>query len=68
MDPAPYINIGVCKRDQLDYAAAVPFTEKALEFVPNSDVRINLASQLLAKGDTEGALKVAEPLPPRVSQ
>lgn len=61
MDPAPYINMGVCKRDQLDYAAAVPFTEKALEFVPNSDVRINLASQLLAKGDTEGALKVAEP-------
>lgn len=60
-DPAPYINIGVCKRDQLDYAAGVPFTEKALELVPKSGVRINLASQLLMKGDTERALQVAEP-------
>ena len=61
MDPAPYINLGVCKRDQLEYAAAVPFTEKALEFVPQSGVRINLASQLLAAGDTERALKEAQP-------
>lgn len=60
-DPAPYINLGICKRDELDYAAAVPFTEKALQLVPNSDVNINLASQLLAAGDTEGALKVAQP-------
>ncbi len=60
-NPAGYINLGVCKRDQLDYAAGVPFTEKALEFVPRSGVRINLASQLLMKGDTERALKVAEP-------
>jgi len=60
-NPAGYINLGVCKRDQLDYAAAVPFTKKALEFVPKSGVRINLASQLLMKGDTEEALKVAEP-------
>src|SRR6266851_5627894 len=61
MDPAPYINLGVCKRDQLEYAAAVPFTEKALQFVPQSGVRINLASQLLAAGDTERALKEAQP-------
>jgi len=61
MDPAPYINLGVCKRDQLEYAAAVPFTEKALQFVPQSGVRINLASQLLAAGDTERALQVAQP-------
>jgi len=61
MDPAPYINLGVCKRDELDYAAAVPFTEKALEFVPQSGVRINLASQLLAAGNAERALQVAEP-------
>src|SRR5260370_8270420 len=71
MDPAPYINLGVCKRDQLEYAAAVPFTEKALEFVPQSGVRINLASQLLAAGHTERALKDAQPFtrafPPNLS-
>src|SRR5260370_36968646 len=61
MDPAPYINLGDCERDQLEYAAAVPFTEKALQFVPQSDVRINLASQLIAAGDTEKALNEAQP-------
>lgn len=62
LDPAPYINFAICKgRNELDYAAAVPFTEKALQLVPKSDVSINLASQLFAAGDTERALKVAEP-------
>ncbi len=60
-DPATYINFGVFNRDHLHYAAAVPFPEKAFELVPRSGVRINLASQLLMKGDTERALQVAEP-------
>jgi eukaryotic-like serine/threonine-protein kinase len=64
MDPAPYINVGVCKgKDELDYAGAIPFTEKALELMPKSDVSINLASQLLSAGETERALKVAESFP-----
>ena len=62
LDPAPYVNLGVCKKDSYDYAAAVSFTEKALQLVPQSDVRINLASHLLSKGDTERALQVAQPL------
>ena len=62
LDPAPYVNLGVCKKDSYDYAAAVSFTEKALQLVPQSDVRINLASQLLSKGETERALQVAQPL------
>jgi tetratricopeptide (TPR) repeat protein len=62
LDPAPYVNLGVCKKDSYDYAAAVSFTQKALELVPQSDVRINLASHLLSKGDTEKALQVAQPL------
>jgi tetratricopeptide (TPR) repeat protein len=61
MDPAPYINLGVCKKDSLDYAAAVSSTEKALQFVPRSGVRINFASQLLMSGDAEKALQVAQP-------
>jgi tetratricopeptide (TPR) repeat protein len=61
MDPAPYINLGVCKKDSLDYAAAVSSTEKALQLVPRSGVRINLASQLLVSGDAEKALQVAQP-------
>jgi len=61
-DPAPYINLGICKKDSYDYGAAVSYTQKALELVPQSDVRINLASHLLSKGDTERALQVAQPL------
>jgi tetratricopeptide (TPR) repeat protein len=61
LDPAPYVNLGVCKKESYDYAAAVSFTQKALQLVPRSDVRINLASHLLSKGDTERALQVAQP-------
>jgi len=61
LDPAPYVNLGVCKKESYDYAAAVSFTEKALQLVPQSDVRINLASHLLSKGDTERAFQVAQP-------
>ena len=59
-DPAPYINLGVCHVDTFDYAGAIVFTEKALQFVPQSRVRINLAHQLFGKGDNARALQVAE--------
>ena len=60
-DPAPYVNTGVCKNDLYDYNAAISYTEKALKFVPQSGVRINLASQLAAQGNSERALDVALP-------
>ncbi|MGH9511582.1 MAG: protein kinase domain-containing protein [Terriglobales bacterium] len=60
-DPAPFVNLGVCHAENYDYAAAVSFTEKALKLVPQSDVRINLAAQLLSEGDTEKAFQVAQP-------
>ncbi len=60
-DPAPFVNLGVCNAENSDYAAAVSFTEKALKLVPQSDIRINLASQLLSEGDTEKAFQVAQP-------
>ena len=60
-DPAPYVNLGVCRKEMFDYAGAVSATEKALQFVPRSDVRVNLAAQLVAKGDPEQALQVAQP-------
>ncbi|MBV9341335.1 MAG: protein kinase [Acidobacteria bacterium] len=62
LNPAPYVNLGVCNKDLYDYTLAVAFTEKALQLVPQSDVRINLASQLLGEGDTDSALKLAEGL------
>jgi serine/threonine protein kinase/tetratricopeptide (TPR) repeat protein len=62
LDPAPYVNLGVCKKESYDYAAAVSFTEQAVQLVPQSDVRINLAADLLSEGDTEKALQVAQPL------
>ncbi len=60
-DPAPFVNLGVCNAENSDYAAAVSFTEKAVKLVPQSDIRINLASQLLSEGDTEKAFQVAQP-------
>jgi len=60
-DPAPFVNLGVCHAENSDYAAAVSFTQKALQLVPQSDIRINLASQLLSEGDTEKAFQVAQP-------
>ena len=60
LDPAPYVNLGVCKEQTYDYAAAVSYTEKALQLVPKSDVRINLASHLLAKGDAGKAFQIAQ--------
>jgi tetratricopeptide (TPR) repeat protein len=60
LDPAPYINLGVCNKERYDYAAAASSTEKALQLVPKSDVRINLASHLLAKGDNEQAYLIAQ--------
>jgi len=62
LDPAPYINLGVCKGEQYDYAAAASFTAKAVQLVPRSDVRINLASHLLSMGDPQRALQVVQPL------
>lgn len=59
-DPAPYINLGTCRFDTFDYAGAIAFTEKALQFVPQSRVRINLAHQVFGKGDTARALEIAE--------
>ncbi|MFZ3210348.1 MAG: protein kinase [Terriglobales bacterium] len=59
-DPVPYVSLGVCSAEQFDFAAAVGFTEKALQFVPQSRVRINLASQLFRKGETAKALEEAE--------
>lgn len=60
-DPVPYVNIAVCKKDLQDLDAAVSYTEKALKFVPQSGVRVNLASQLAARGHLERALDVALP-------
>jgi eukaryotic-like serine/threonine-protein kinase len=59
-DPSPYINLGTCHVDTFDYAGAIALTEKALQFVPQSRVRINLAHQLFGKGDNARALEVAE--------
>ncbi|HXR38206.1 MAG TPA: tetratricopeptide repeat protein, partial [Terracidiphilus sp.] len=59
-DPAPYINLGTCHVDTFDYAGAIALTEKALQFVPQSRVRINLAHQLFGKGDNARALEIAE--------
>jgi tetratricopeptide (TPR) repeat protein len=59
-DPAPYINLGTCHVDTFDYPGAIALTEKALQFVPQSRVRINLAHQLFGKGDNARALEVAE--------
>ena len=59
-DPAPYINLGICRLNTFDYAAAVGLTQKALQFVPQSRVRINLADQLFRKGDTAMALEKAQ--------
>ena len=59
-DPAPYINLGICRLNTFDYAAAIELTQKALQFVPQSRVRINLADQLFRKGDTAMALEKAQ--------
>jgi len=59
-DPAPYINLGTCHVDTFDYAGAIALTQKALQFVPQSRVRINLAHQLFGKGDNARALEIAE--------
>jgi len=59
-DPVPFVNLGACNVDQFNYAAAVAFTQKALEFVPQSRVRINLANQLFLKGDTAKALETIQ--------
>jgi tetratricopeptide (TPR) repeat protein/predicted Ser/Thr protein kinase len=60
LDPAPYINLGRCYQDTFDYPQAIAYTQKALRFVPQSRVRINLASQLFLQGDTQQALQIAE--------
>ncbi len=60
LDPAPYINLGYCYKETFDYAAAISYTQKALQFVPQSRVRINLASQLFLKGDTQKAWQAAQ--------
>ena len=60
VDPAPYINLGRCYQDTFDYPQAISYTRKALQLVPQSRVRINLASQLFLQGDTQQALQVAE--------
>ena len=59
-DPAPYINLGICRMNTFDYVAAIELTQKALQFVPQSRVRINLADQLFRKGDTAMALEKAQ--------
>lgn len=59
-DPSPLINLGVCRQQTYDYAAAVAATRQALLMVPKTRVRINLASQLFLQGKTDEALKVAE--------
>jgi eukaryotic-like serine/threonine-protein kinase len=58
-DPSPYINLGYCEKERLNYAAAVKHTEKALEFVPRSAVSVNLATNLILDGDAGRALQVA---------
>lgn len=59
-DPVPYINLGVCEANELNFADAVANTEKALQFVPQSAVRVNLASDLLEQGNTARAMQIAE--------
>lgn len=61
-DPSPLINLGVCRQQTFDYAAAIAATRQALLMVPKTRVRINLASQLFLQGKTDEALKLAEPL------
>jgi serine/threonine protein kinase/tetratricopeptide (TPR) repeat protein len=61
-DPAPYVNLGVCKAQQFNFADAVANTEKALQLAPQSKVRINLASQLLEQNNTAKAVQIAETL------
>lgn len=61
-DPAPFVNLGVCKVRTFDMAGAVASTEKAVQMLPKSRVRINLASQLFTAGKTEQALPLAQAL------
>jgi tetratricopeptide (TPR) repeat protein len=61
-DPSPLINLGVCYQQTFKFADSVAATRRALVMVPKTRVRINLASQLFLKGDTEQALQLAEPL------
>jgi tetratricopeptide (TPR) repeat protein len=60
LDAAPYINLGMCYMETYDYPHAIAYTQKALQLVPQSRVRVNLASQLFLQGDTQKALQIAE--------
>jgi serine/threonine protein kinase/tetratricopeptide (TPR) repeat protein len=59
-DPVPYINLGFCEAQKFNFVDAVANTEKGLQFVPQSAVRLNLASQLLEQGNTAKAMEIAE--------
>jgi serine/threonine protein kinase/tetratricopeptide (TPR) repeat protein len=61
-DPLPFINLGVCRKNVFDFSGAEAYTTKAVQMLPKSRVRINLASQIFLGGDTARSLAIAEPL------
>jgi tetratricopeptide (TPR) repeat protein len=61
-DPTPLVNLGVCQVDTFNPAAALASTEKAIQMLPKSRIRINLASQLYLAGQSEKALPLAQAL------
>jgi len=60
LDPAPYINLGWCNENKQDFDAAVAASEKAVELSPGPRPKINLASQVLRRGDVARAAKLAQ--------
>jgi serine/threonine protein kinase/Flp pilus assembly protein TadD len=61
-DPMPFINLGLCRKNVFDFAGAETYTGKAVQMLPKSRVRLNLASQIFLGGDTERSLPMAETL------
>ena len=61
-DPVPLVNLGVCQEETFNAAAGLVSTEKAVDMLPKSRVRINLANQLFAADQAEKALPLAQAL------
>ncbi len=60
LDPAPYINLGLCDAAKLDFDSALIATEKAVQLQPYSGPRVNLAFLNFMKGNTAEALLIAQ--------
>src|ERR1035438_10060139 len=61
-DPTPLVNLGVCQEQTFNVNAALVSTEKAVQMLPKSRVRINMASQLFLADQSEKALPLSQSL------